>query len=141
MAVGHKPALSTLDKDLLQRLWRLEDHCKLLTNSFLNQQGNGDKKNKSHCHNAMDSSASPRNGRSEIPFRLITICALVPGIILLITAGLATKHALPFLNLLPLSASAFIGLVGVVTKNKPMPKIVYADLCIGTSIILVLIPT
>jgi len=77
----------------------------------------------------------------DYKLRLITICAFVPGTTLLVPAGLATKHALPFLNLISLSISAFLGLVAVATKGKPVPKIVYADLSIAIFIIAILIPT
>lgn len=89
----------------------------------------------------MDSPKPFPKGRFDHQLRLITICAFIPGIALLVPAGLATKHALPFLNLIPLSISAFLGLVAIATREKPVPKIVYADLFIGLFIIIVLIPT
>lgn len=89
----------------------------------------------------MDAQKALTRGRFDRQLRFITICVFVPGIILLVPAGLAIKHALPFLNLVSLSISAFLGLVALATKGKPVPKIVYADFFIGVFILMILIPT
>jgi hypothetical protein len=84
---------------------------------------------------------SPGHHRSARQLRLITIGVLVPGITLLLIAGFSTRNELPFIDVVPLTLSAFLGLVAVASKDRPMPWLMYADLCMAMFIVSVLIPT
>jgi len=73
--------------------------------------------------------------------RFITIWVFVPGLILLLIAGFSTRNELPFVNIVPLTLSVLLSLAAVASKDRPMPWIMYADLCMAIFIVSVLIPT
>jgi hypothetical protein len=79
--------------------------------------------------------------RSTRQLRLITIGVIIPGVTLLLIAGFSTRNELPFIDVVPLTLSAFLGLVAVASESRPMPWLMYADLCMAMFLVSVLIPT
>jgi hypothetical protein len=79
--------------------------------------------------------------RSARQLRLITVWAFIPGIILFLIAGLSVRNVLPYIDVAPLTLSAILGLVAVASRDRPMPWLMYADLCMAMFLISLLIPT
>lgn len=78
---------------------------------------------------------------SARPLRVINMLAFIPGIILLLITGLATKAGLfNLIAVAPLTLSALLGLVSVARKDKRMPWTMYADLCLTMFFVSVLVP-
>jgi hypothetical protein len=89
----------------------------------------------------MDGPNHHSHHRSARQLRLITIWVFIPGIILLLKAGFSTRNELPFISIMPMTLSAFLGLVAVASKERPMPWAMYADLCMAIFLISILVPT
>ena len=85
---------------------------------------------------------SPENysHRAARQLRFITLLSFVPGIILLVASFLINGGELTLVKIGLLSLSTFLGLVAVVV-DRPMPWMVYVDLCMAIFHISVLIPT
>jgi hypothetical protein len=79
--------------------------------------------------------------RSARPLRAINILAFIPGISLCLVSALVTPvGALPLIAIAPLALSALLGLVCFAGKERPMPWTMYADLCLVTFFVSVLVP-
>ena len=77
---------------------------------------------------------------SALPLRWINIIVFIPGLILLLVSILTGATVLFITMAVLLTLSALLGLVAVAGKDRSMPWILYADLCMAIGIISVLIP-
>jgi hypothetical protein len=77
---------------------------------------------------------------SALPLRAINILAFVPGIILIIISVLTIAGVLYITLAALLTLSALLGLVAVAGKDRSMPWMIYADLCMAVMTISILIP-
>jgi hypothetical protein len=78
--------------------------------------------------------------RSALPLRWINILVFIPGLILLLVSILTGATVLFITMAVLLTLSALLGLVAVAGKDRSMPWMLYADLCMAIGIISVLIP-
>lgn len=78
--------------------------------------------------------------RSALPLRWINIIVFIPGLILLLVSILTGATVLFITMAVLLTLSALLGLVAVAGKDRSMPWMLYADLCMAVGIISVLIP-
>lgn len=82
--------------------------------------------------------------RSARSLRFINIVAFIPGIVLLLISGLRISTTAALINLIavaPLTLSALLGLVCVTSIDRPMPWMIYADLCLIMFYVSILVPT
>jgi hypothetical protein len=77
---------------------------------------------------------------SARPLRWINILVFIPGLILLIISVLTIAGVLYITLASLLTLSALLGLVAVAGKDRSMPWLIYADLCMAIMIISILIP-
>lgn len=78
---------------------------------------------------------------SHNALRWINISAFIPGLVLLLIAIITGMAGVLYITLaVLLTLSALLGLVAVAGKDRSMPWMIYADLCMAIMIISILIP-